>query len=512
MMGIFFSVGVTLLLPIIIFAGKADSSLSVVQAINKGEALQQKLNKFLAEHKEENAGSNTFCCQICGKELPAKDRYTGNICSHCAEHIINLANTEDSAEVYLDDNTFIQNIHHLNTPVWHQYDVLLDAQNYGWEDMKDWADYMADEDLENISEVTVGIIGLSETNIEESYRLHGRSLRQIPELQEEHGTLSIAGVSKTLAVPVKIIWFNQTRSLRFFTLIDDTLLMKKYAETVVRRSFNTENAMKLGKPLPAPREPVTFSGQTVAICSDAFALWRSKNRFQQQFECTGVIPLTQKEPVITLVDDDIQTRQFVLQTEGDEDFTGKYFHISVRLGISSHSQAPIAQIDGFISDTPEVRAFSAKDIGYRMEGYFLRSSNKAALYYETLRGQDLPAKALRYPGYTTPSNVRLMGICPDCGKSFCFHGYAFYMIQEDVAYSDDGLDCCAISDPTIDKHTWVYEADRKNFRYYNSFCCPHCGTPYIDYKKYPENKVFGVSGCVHLGRKYYQANEPVQNH
>ena len=78
------------------------------------------------------------------------------------------------------------------------------------------------------------------------------------------------------------------------------------------------------------------------------------------------------------------------------------------------------------------------------------------------------------------------------------------MAQSDVAYSNDGLDCCEIQAYDIDKETWVYETEGKTFRYYNSFSCPHCGAPYIDYKKYPENKVFGVSGCVLLGRKHYQ--------
>ena len=33
------------------------------------------------------------------------------------------------------------------------------------------------------------------------------------------------------------------------TLIDDELLVKKYVETMIRRTFGTENAMKLGKPM-----------------------------------------------------------------------------------------------------------------------------------------------------------------------------------------------------------------------------------------------------------------------
>ena len=64
------------------------------------------------------------------------------------------------------------------------------------------------------------------------------------------GFLSIAGFSKTLKAPTKIVWMNQTRVLRLFTLVDNDLLIKKYVETVVRRTFGTENAMKLGKPIP----------------------------------------------------------------------------------------------------------------------------------------------------------------------------------------------------------------------------------------------------------------------
>ena len=179
--------------------------------------------------------------------------------------------------------------------------------------------------------------------------------------------------------------------------------------------------------------------------------------------------------------------------------------ICVRLGILGNPAVPVAQIDGFVSDTPEERKITLNDVGYRFEGHFLACGGYAAVRRREMnRGQDLPMKALKYQGYTTPSNIRLVGVCPDCGKSFCFRGYAFYMAQSDTAYSDDGLDCCEIQAYDIDKDTWTYETEGKRFRYYNSFNCPHCGTPYIDYKKHPENKVFGVSGCVLLGKKHYQ--------
>ena len=113
-----------------------------------------------------------------------------------------------------------------------------------------WADYMAASDLEHISQVATSSIGTQEKDITESYKNSNGKCAETQELKTEMGVLSIAGRSKTLKAPMKIVWFNQTRILRFFTLVDDDLLIKKYVETVVRRTFGTENAMKLGKPIP----------------------------------------------------------------------------------------------------------------------------------------------------------------------------------------------------------------------------------------------------------------------
>lgn len=44
--------------------------------------------------------------------------------------------------------------------------------------------------------------------------------------------------------PVKIVWLNQTRVLRMFTPVNDEELLTRYAETVIRRSFGTAEAMK----------------------------------------------------------------------------------------------------------------------------------------------------------------------------------------------------------------------------------------------------------------------------
>ena len=155
-----------------------------------------------------------------------------------------------SEEDYLDDITFIREMKHISNGPWHQYDILLAARGYGWDMMKDWADYMADADLEHISQVTTSSLGAQEKDITSSYEGHGGKCKSTPELDAEMSVLSIAGMSKTLKAPMKIVWINQTQVLRFFTLVDDEVLVKKYVETTIRRTFGTGNAMKVGRPIP----------------------------------------------------------------------------------------------------------------------------------------------------------------------------------------------------------------------------------------------------------------------
>ena len=64
-------------------------------------------------------------------------------------------------------------------------------------------------------------------------------------LTQEHGMLSIAGRSRTLNDDVKLVFYNQTRGLRLFTPINDETLVRKYVETLLRRTFGTPDAMKL---------------------------------------------------------------------------------------------------------------------------------------------------------------------------------------------------------------------------------------------------------------------------
>ncbi len=158
-------------------------------------------------------------------------------------------------EEMLDDVSYIREMHHEQSGAWQQYDFLMAARGYGWNYMLSTADYMAKADLENIGTVTTAeMANMEETELIGSYKANGGKIPEITELAVERGQLAIGGMSKALnGYPVKIVWFNQTQLFRIFTIPDDDQLMLRYAESVIRRTFGTPDAMKLAKPVPADK-------------------------------------------------------------------------------------------------------------------------------------------------------------------------------------------------------------------------------------------------------------------
>lgn len=471
-------------------------------------ALFKRGDVVTAKRFESTPLKNTFLCNVCKKELPIKYRHSGNTCVKCAE-----ARKEQIAQP--------------RTSV-HKNEFCLGTFNFTEEDRQSLKAaalrYMppvldtVDAQLALLKTLSLVMeVSVVELKTEFSWKIP----EAMPDEMKKERFISalvetILSVNQTLGFQNPDFLIKKVDSATAEELLKSWIVLDYYAHTLkpehtpniqhFRDYIHNTIQTKFSKATSENMEiPVKFDGTSIYIDSNAFLQWKNSNVLTPQYELNGVLPLEDKEPVICLYEDGTKTREYVLQVENNEDFSGKYFLISVRLGIQGNPAVPVAQIDGFVSDTPEERKMTMNDVGYRFEGHFLACGGEEGKQrYEINRGQDLPMKALKYQGYTTPSNIRLIGVCPDCGKSFCFHGYSFYMAQSDIAYSDDGLDCCEIQAYDIDKDTWTYETEGKCFRYYNSFNCPHCGTPYIDYKKHPENKVFGVSGCVLLGRKHYQ--------
>ena len=162
---------------------------------------------------------------------------------------------DNEAETMLDDISYIQEIKHLHgnagNVVWQQYDILLAAQHYDWETIVDWAAYMESADINMIESVVVADLAEARgTELAHVYNQNKVGLKNFEKLKTEKARLSIYGHSHTLNSSVQIVWFNQTRVLRVFTLIDDEIYITRYVETLIRRTFGTKDAMKLAKPIP----------------------------------------------------------------------------------------------------------------------------------------------------------------------------------------------------------------------------------------------------------------------
>ena len=165
------------------------------------------------------------------------------------------AKADNEPETMIDDISYIQEIKHqhgnVGNVVWQQYDILLAAQHYDWWTMVDWAAYMESADINMIESVVVADLAEAiGTELVHMYNQDKVGRKKFEKLKEEQARLSIYGHSHTLNSSVQIVWFNQTRVLRVITLIDDEVLIKKYVETVIRRTFGTKDAMKLAKPIP----------------------------------------------------------------------------------------------------------------------------------------------------------------------------------------------------------------------------------------------------------------------
>ena len=159
-------------------------------------------------------------------------------------------NPASNSDDMLADYTYIRDMKCIVNGPWHQYDVMIAARGYGWDTMISWADYMVTADFSSIDQVTAGDLG-RESELTEAFHANDNKILGMKEIETEQGALSIAGNSISLKAPMKIVWFNQTQLLRFFTILPDEDRIRRYAETVIRRTFGTPDAFKLGIPLEA---------------------------------------------------------------------------------------------------------------------------------------------------------------------------------------------------------------------------------------------------------------------
>lgn len=177
--------------------------------------------------------------------------------------------------------------------------------------------------------------------------------------------------------------------------------------------------------------------------------------------------------------------------------TSGWYHFSVRV----HSNLG-CQIDCVITDCEQYdsRAFDEGNAsGIRFQPFFISG---AEFSNEELFGKGLFARGLHFSGTVTSGRVILSCECDDCHRSFQIHSYHAGFSNSGYFYSASGRYTITVSDHILGAPVALSTPDPQSladlesklplapdgtsFRYTNSFRCPHCGAPYIDFEKYPE--------------------------
>ena len=241
--------------------------------------------------------------------------------------------------------------------------------------------------------------------------------------------------------------------------------------------------------------------QKLIIKEETLEIFKKEENCSFSFHTT--IPLEEKTPTISIYEGDKLAAEYYLENNENEDFSDKL--LSIRGSFICRGGVSWLMFEGVVILNRQVDidlAFKSLDtIIYRFENHYIDAENeKTKEAISWIDGAELDAKGLRQGNHITPANVRCVGMCRKCNKSFVFYTLNYQMRNAQPVYSDDGLNTARLHTEPVDKKNWRITLGGITYRYYNNFCCPHCGETYIDYKKHNELKRYGNLGCVHFGR------------
>lgn len=214
-------------------------------------------------------------------------------------------------------------------------------------------------------------------------------------------------------------------------------------------------------------------------------------------EIETVFMFDQAAPYIKVYEDQVQLRSFNVETlQNNPDLKGQFFHCSIRVFENS-----AVMIDGIISKNRKTFPKWTDDNyeAIRLQPFYLTDANDNNLH---LVGKGLFERGLHFNGRVTPTTVRNICICDSCTQSFTiqhFHaGFSelqyFYSasskttlvvpynsIENLPIHLQENIDIVALEN--IENRLPLPSSKDGIFKYYNSFQCPHCFSPYIDFEK-----------------------------
>lgn len=147
----------------------------------------------------------------------------------------------------IDDLSYVKKIQMTKLGNWFMYDVLLDARPLGWEQIVIVVNSIAKLDMVHVDKIEVSQMAGTPVNLMDEYEKSGHEIVNMPTLKKEASNIAIAGSSKRAGL-VQVVFFNQTSLIKFMTMEEKEDTIRRYTETIARKSFDTPDDMKLGRP------------------------------------------------------------------------------------------------------------------------------------------------------------------------------------------------------------------------------------------------------------------------
>lgn len=245
-------------------------------------------------------------------------------------------------------------------------------------------------------------------------------------------------------------------------------------------------------------------------------IYISAGLLKKEREVKHVFDFKEAQPTIRVFENKKLKREYLIETLTENpDLSGQFFHSSIRILKNS-----AVMIDGIISKDAN-KTLDSTEHDYeaiRLQPFFLSDNEKEN---EKLKGQGLFQRGLLFSGTVTPSGVRAICICDSCQKSFTLQHFHAGFSESQYFYSSDSKKTLIVSNgqiegmplqlqETIDEKELrrieqllpESEDGRGSFKYYNSFKCPHCDFPYIDFENNKAMRPNEYYGNRHINQEF----------
>ena len=251
----------------------------------------------------------------------------------------------------------------------------------------------------------------------------------------------------------------------------------------------------------------------LSIQGDSIFIDNSNDNLGKAAEVDTVFGLTQPTPEIKVYENNQLIRLYRIDTlNTNSNLAGQFLHSSIRI-LDNNA----VMIDGVLSksDTSFPKWTDDDYEAVRLQPFFLSNVNEKNIQ---LIGKGLFDRGLHFSGTVTPTTVRCVCICDNCKQSFSLQHFHAGFSEVQYFYSTDSRETLLVPyDVTANMPTQLQEtieltalkemenklskSSYGDFRYFNSFKCPHCLTAFIDFEKYPEMRPKEYYGNTLLNQK-----------